>query len=101
MVGIIWHDIVERHEKRQAFIYDVRVDPLFRGQGYGTQTIEELERILQRIGVETVSLHVFGHNTRAQALYLRLGFIPTNIRMTKQVGGHQDGGRQTSSVPTD
>lgn len=63
--------------------------------------MQELDRILQHHGVETLSLHVFGHNTRAQALYLRLGFVPTNIRMTKKVGSPQDGGRQTSRVPTD
>jgi predicted GNAT family acetyltransferase len=32
------------------------------------------------------ALHVFGHNTTAQALYAKLGYSPTNINLFKALG---------------
>jgi ribosomal protein S18 acetylase RimI-like enzyme len=37
----------------------------------------------RRLGVDTIRLHVFGHNTRARPLYDKLGYEPTNIMMSK------------------
>lgn len=34
-VGMIWHDIVERHQTHQAFIYDFRVAPIFGAEASG------------------------------------------------------------------
>ena len=38
-----------------------------------------------RLGLQGIALHVFGHNTGAQALYGKLGYVPTNINMFKAV----------------
>ena len=34
-----------------------------------------------------VSLHVFAHNTNAIGLYEKIGFLPTNIYMSKNLVG--------------
>lgn len=36
-------------------------------------------------GLTGIALHVFGQNTGAQALYQKLGYLPTNINMFKQL----------------
>ncbi len=37
----------------------------------------------QKRGLSGIALHVFGQNTGAQALYQKLGYLPTNINMFK------------------
>ena len=44
-----------------------------------------MEAEVQKRGLAGIALHVFGHNTGAQALYHRLGFVTTNINMFKQL----------------
>jgi ribosomal protein S18 acetylase RimI-like enzyme len=39
--------------------------------------------VARRMGAETIRLHVFGHNTAARPLYVKLGYEPTNIVMAK------------------
>ena len=38
-----------------------------------------------RQGLETLALHVFGHNPGARALYEKLGYEITNINMAKHL----------------
>ena len=38
---------------------------------------------MQALGVQRIGLHVFGHNTGAQALYARLGYGVTGLNLLK------------------
>jgi ribosomal protein S18 acetylase RimI-like enzyme len=42
-----------------------------------------LDEILKSKDVESMGLHVFGHNTNAFELYKKMGFEITNIQMRK------------------
>ncbi len=53
------------------------------GQGIGQRLIEETERAVQLGGAESLTLHVFARNTRARAVYERLGFGGELIRYIK------------------
>jgi len=44
-----------------------------------------LETLVRGMGMSAISLHVFGHNTAARALYGKLGFETTNVLMTKRI----------------
>jgi ribosomal protein S18 acetylase RimI-like enzyme len=54
-------------------------------EGHAFRAFLDLEAEVQRLGLSGIALHVFGHNTGAQALYAKLGFQPTNISLFKPV----------------
>ena len=82
-VGILWISALLHGGKRIAFIYDVLVQPAYQRQGYATRALTALEDEVRALGLSGIALHVFGHNTGAQALYAKLGYTPTNINMYK------------------
>lgn len=84
-VGILWFAVEEQAGKRSAFVYDIEINPEFRRHGYGRQAFHELEQQARELGLDSIRLHVFGHNHAARALYEQLGFVPTNIAMVKSL----------------
>jgi ribosomal protein S18 acetylase RimI-like enzyme len=78
-LGTLWVNI----EDQQAFIYDFRIDEGKRGKGYGKQALMALDEKLKSMNVESVGLHVFGDNTKAQELYKKMGYQITGIQMKK------------------
>jgi ribosomal protein S18 acetylase RimI-like enzyme len=78
-IGMLWVQI----KGQKAFIYDFIVDETFRGKGYGKQALVALDEKLISMNVESVGLHVFGHNLVAQELYKKSGYEITNINMRK------------------
>jgi ribosomal protein S18 acetylase RimI-like enzyme len=84
-VGMLWFAERERGADRSAFVYDVRIDEAFQRRGYATQAFQALETLVRGMGITAISLHVFGHNTAARALYEKLGFEATNVLMTKHI----------------
>jgi ribosomal protein S18 acetylase RimI-like enzyme len=68
---------------QKAFIFDFIIDEAFRGKGYGKQALAALDEKLISMNVDSVGLHVFGHNIVAQELYKKSGYEITNINMRK------------------
>ena len=83
-VGMIWFAVATQAGERAAFIYDFSVDERLRGRGYGKAALVGLEHKVKALGINSVSLHVFGHNHTARALYEKLGYEVTNLNMTKR-----------------
>lgn len=84
-VGMIWF-AVEEAKPTAAFIYDFSVHEAHRSKGYGREALLALENRAKALGITAISLHVFGHNRVARALYEKLGYETTNINMTKRLG---------------
>ncbi len=82
-VGILWYGIRERENGKQAFVYDVIIDEPFRRRGYAVQAFQKMEELVKAEGVDAISLHVFGYNQGAKAMYEKLGFEITGIMMKK------------------
>lgn len=84
-VGLIW--FAEKHQasRSSAFIYDFLIYDEHRRKGYGGQTLNALEEKIKELGIETISLHVFGHNQAAIDLYRKAGYEITDLQMTKKV----------------
>jgi ribosomal protein S18 acetylase RimI-like enzyme len=82
-VGAIWFARYEEGGKRLAFIYDLIIFEQFRRRGYGTQAMLALEEKVKEVGLDTIALHVFGHNQSALALYEKVGYEITDINMAK------------------
>ena len=80
-VGVLWVQVRDQ----KAFIYDFVIDELFRGKGYGKQALSAMDEQLKSMGVESVSLHVFGDNITAQELYKKMGYQITGIHMKKEL----------------
>ena len=58
-------------------IHDIAVSPDFRGKGIGRQLLEAIEQDARALGCCKVTLEVRSDNLRAQALYKRVGFKPS------------------------
>jgi RimJ/RimL family protein N-acetyltransferase len=78
-VGILWFAV----DKGKAFVYDIVIYDAFQRRGYATQAFLILEDKVRQLGLNTISLHVFGHNHAARALYQKLGYAETNVMMSK------------------
>lgn len=84
-VGILWFAVKSNDNKKYAFIYDIELSESVRGKGYGRQTMQLLEKEVKDLGLNSIGLHVFGHNTTAINLYEKMGFRTTNRMMAKDL----------------
>jgi len=82
-VGMLWFAAQLRGGQRIAYVYDVYVRPEHQRMGHAGRAFAALEVEARRLGLTGIALHVFGHNAGAQALYQKLGYVPTNINMFK------------------
>lgn len=83
-VGRLWFAVQkEEGSEPTAFVYKIVIFEAFRRQGYGSQAMQALEEQVRQLGLSTISLHVFGHNHAARALYEKLGYVTTNVMMRK------------------
>jgi RimJ/RimL family protein N-acetyltransferase len=83
-VGHLWFTREEREEPI-IYIYDVKIDEPYRRHGYAQGAFNRLEEKARELHVKKISLHVFGHNHAARALYEKLGYAATNINMSKTI----------------
>jgi ribosomal protein S18 acetylase RimI-like enzyme len=84
-VGMIWLARIMQGAHAIMFIYDFRIDEPYRRKGYGEQAMRAAEDQAKTLGLDTIALHVFGHNQAARALYEKLGYEITNINMAKKL----------------
>ncbi len=89
-VGMIWIAAQQRAGKRIAYVYEISVKRDYQRRGHATRALLALEEEVRALGLSGIALHVFGHNAAAHALYVRLGFLPTNISMFKSIQGRTD-----------
>jgi ribosomal protein S18 acetylase RimI-like enzyme len=82
-VGMVWIATRDRGGSRVAYVYDVLVRPEHQRKGHATRALLALEDQVRSLGLSGIALHVFGHNAGAHALYVKLGYQPTNINMFK------------------
>jgi ribosomal protein S18 acetylase RimI-like enzyme len=80
-IGVLWVQVKDQ----KAFIYDFVIDEAFRGKGYGKLALSALDEQLKTMNVDSVGLHVFGDNIRAQELYNKMGYRIIGIHMQKKL----------------
>lgn len=68
-----------------GFIHDVVVADTHRGQGLGGDLMVRASDWLRERGAPRVLLWTAARNAAAQRLFLRLGFRPTMIEMTREL----------------
>ncbi len=84
-IGILWFNVRSKGPQEEAFIYEIEIIEAFRGKGYGKQTMLVLEDKVKEMGLDKISLHVFGHNDRAISLYSKVGYETTSVMMAKKL----------------
>lgn len=84
-VGMLWFAVKMKGGSRVAHIFNIEIHAMRRRQGHGYRALLALEQEARKLGLAGISLHVFGHNHPAQALYAKLGFTPTNISLFKPI----------------
>jgi ribosomal protein S18 acetylase RimI-like enzyme len=83
VIGMVWLEVKTKRVVKSAFIYDISIREDLRRKGYGRKVMERVEELILKRGIDTVGLHVFGHNHAARALYEKMGYQITGIGMTK------------------
>lgn len=58
----------------------------YRQRRYVTRALRALDEKAKELGVDKISLLVFGHNHAAQTLYQKAGYEASGIHMTKKAG---------------
>ena len=82
-VGEIWFAEVKEDDRTFAFLYDLTIDAAYRRRGFASAALELLLEEVRLRGLDNLSLNVFAHNTAAQALYRKAGFIASEITMVR------------------
>ncbi|MAU00898.1 MAG: hypothetical protein CL608_27450 [Anaerolineaceae bacterium] len=85
-VGELWWGVQEQADTRFAALNDFHIFNEYRRQGYGSQALDAMEEAMRQEGLETVYLHVFGHNEPARAMYRKMGYAERNVTMMKNLG---------------
>jgi ribosomal protein S18 acetylase RimI-like enzyme len=62
------------YDGRRGWVNHLAVDPNYKGQGLGTQLMEEMEQRLREKGCGKVNLLIEPTNAAVQAFYQRLGY---------------------------
>ncbi len=75
-VGWVWYGPVpdENASRDERWLFQIKVEESFRGQGFGRGLLEALERHLLDERVSALRLNVFRWNTVAIALYRSAGY---------------------------
>jgi ribosomal protein S18 acetylase RimI-like enzyme len=84
-IGILWLNARTDTPRPSGFIYDIELDEAFRGKGFGRQTMLAVEEKARELGLKSIGLHVFAHNTAAKELYLKAGYQIKSYNMVKDL----------------
>jgi len=77
-VGLVF-SVRESTYGSSANLYQMWVDPEFRGAGVGTALIDSVKKWAAEKGIDKLLLDVTTTNTEAMSLYLSAGFKPAGI----------------------
>ena len=77
---------------RDAFIDELYIEEDYRGQGLGTQVMQQVEAEARGLNVRALHLEVDRENTRAHRLYRAQGFIPREryVLMSKDLRSRKE-----------
>jgi ribosomal protein S18 acetylase RimI-like enzyme len=70
-------------DRLMAWVFNIEVDPAFRGRGFGRAAMILAEGEARARGMTSLGLNVHGQNTVARSLYESLGYDVTALQMKK------------------
>ena len=84
-VGLLWLARQGEESSTSWFVYDIVIDDDFQGRGLGRATMLAAEAYVRANAGTSLSLNVFGYNTRARTLYESLGYQEVARGMKKDL----------------
>ncbi len=84
-VGYLWVGRDNSDDPTAWWVWDIVVDPVFRGRGLGREGMRLAEEYARSQGAASLGLNVFGFNTTARGLYESLGYETTSVKMRKKL----------------
>ena len=83
-VGWLWLGLsAPDGDPLMAWVYDVEIDPAYRGRGYGRAAMLLAEAEARSAGMTSIGLNVHGQNAVARSLYDSLGYAVMALQMKK------------------
>ena len=83
-VGWLWLAVPgPERDRLMAWVYNIEVEPAFRGRGYGRAAMILAEDEARSRGMTSLGLNVHGQNTVARSLYDSLGYDVMALQMKK------------------
>src|SRR3974390_1898480 len=79
-VGTLWISPQSTSEPGLFWVWDVRIEEMYRGKGYGRAAMALAEVEARSRGATELGLNVFGHNQVALRLYESMGYTARSIR---------------------
>ena len=70
-------------DRQMAWVFNIEVDPAFRGRGYGRGAMLLAEAEARSHGMTSLGLNVHGQNKVARSLYDSLGYDVMSLQMKK------------------
>ena len=89
VVGETWYNVRSRGGRTQFWVDLLGVDATYRRKGYGSETLRGLEEEALQCGADRVGLYVFAGNEGALDLYTKRGYLPTGLRLAKELGNRR------------
>ncbi len=93
-VGTLWLAVPGPDGPDMAWVYDIEIDPAYRGRGYGRAAMLLAEEQARARGMTSIGLNVHGQNVVARSLYDTLGYEVTAQQMKKALLGRLTGARR-------
>jgi len=88
-VGLVF-GVRDSSEIECAHIYQMWVEPEFRGLGIGAALINGVKEWASVMGIEKLMLGVTTNNLKAVSLYSSIGFIPVGAKEPLRIGSELD-----------
>ena len=85
VLGWLWFVVKTEWGVTSAFVYDVEVKSEHRRQGVAVAAMLLLEEEARKLRATKIALHVFGQNTGARDLYMKVGYHMTDYSMAKDL----------------
>jgi GNAT superfamily N-acetyltransferase len=82
-VGTLWLAVPGQDDPTMAWVYDIEIEPGYRGHGYGRAGMLLAEAEARARGMTSIGLNVHGQNTVARSLYDSLGYATMALQMKK------------------
>lgn len=84
--GVVSGEWRETAIGKTSIIHQIIISEKFRGKGYGTRLLSEIEEYFKRIGCKTMKSFVFINNKRSAKLYKRLNYkLEEGYSITKKL----------------
>lgn len=83
-IGSLWLSQQEEGRSSEWFVYDIVVDDVFRGRGFGRLGMAAAEEFVRDRGGTKLGLSVFGFNTVARYLYESMDYKIVSVSMVKE-----------------